>query len=69
MVEFFVPAMTHEDTRFYTLGRGGFLKRATYALSRVVVTTVRLRKRGLQFERDRRFGRCFRLVQSLLPLP
>lgn len=38
MVEFFVPAMTHEDTRFYTLGRGGFLKRATYALSRVVVT-------------------------------
>jgi hypothetical protein len=38
MVEFFVPAATHEDTRFYTLGRGGFFTRAGYALSRVVVT-------------------------------
>jgi hypothetical protein len=38
MVEFVVPAITHEDTRFYTLGRGGFLKRAGYALSRVAIT-------------------------------
>lgn len=38
MVEFVVPAATHEDTRFYTLGHGGFLKRSGYALSRVVVT-------------------------------
>jgi hypothetical protein len=38
MVEFVVPAVTHEDTRYYTLGRGGFLKRAGYALSRAVVT-------------------------------
>jgi hypothetical protein len=38
MVEFIVPAITHEDTRFYTLGRGGFLKRTGYALSRVAVT-------------------------------
>jgi hypothetical protein len=38
MVEFFVPAATREDTRFYTLGRGGFFTRAGYALSRVVVT-------------------------------
>lgn len=38
MVEFFVPAATHEDTRFYTLGRGGFFTRTGYALSRVVVT-------------------------------
>jgi hypothetical protein len=38
MVEFFVPAATHEDTRFYTLGRGSFFTRAGYALSRVVVT-------------------------------
>jgi hypothetical protein len=36
MVEFFVPAATHEDTRFYTLDRGGFFIRAGYALSRVV---------------------------------
>jgi len=38
MVEFVVPAITREDTRYYTLGRGGFLKRTGYALSRAVVT-------------------------------
>jgi hypothetical protein len=38
MVEFVVPALTHEDTRYYTLGRGGFIKRTAYALSRTVVT-------------------------------
>lgn len=38
MVEFVVPTITHEDTRYYTLGRGGFLKRTGYALSRAVVT-------------------------------
>ena len=38
MVEFVVPAITHEDTRYYTLGRGGFFKRTGYALSRAVIT-------------------------------
>jgi hypothetical protein len=38
MVEFIVPSLTHEDTRYYTLGRGGFLKRSGYALSRAVIT-------------------------------
>jgi hypothetical protein len=38
MVEFIYPAFTHEDARYYTLGHGGFLKRAGYALSRAVVT-------------------------------
>ena len=38
MVEFLVPAITHQDTRYYTLGHGGFLKRTGYALSRAVVT-------------------------------
>jgi hypothetical protein len=38
MVEFVVPSITHEDTRYYTLGRGGFFKRTGYALSRAVVT-------------------------------
>jgi len=37
-VEFIMPVVTREDTRFYTLGRGGFVKRAGYALSRSVVT-------------------------------
>jgi hypothetical protein len=38
MVEFVVPVVTREDTRYYTLGRGGFWKRTGYALSRAVVT-------------------------------
>jgi hypothetical protein len=40
MVEFIFPALTREDTRYYTLGPGGGgkLKRAGYALSRAVVT-------------------------------
>jgi hypothetical protein len=37
-VEFIVPAVTHEDIRYYTLGHGGFLKRTEYALSRAVIT-------------------------------
>jgi|SRR5579859_2806898 len=38
MVEFIVPVLTHEDTRFYTLGSGGFFRRTRYALSRAVIT-------------------------------
>jgi hypothetical protein len=37
-VEFIVPAITHEDPRFYTLGHGTFKKRAVYSLTRVFVT-------------------------------
>jgi hypothetical protein len=36
--EAIVPAVTHEDPRYYTLGHGGFFRRAGYALSRVVLT-------------------------------
>ena len=36
--EAIVPAITHEDPRYYTLGHGGFRRRTMYALSRVVVT-------------------------------
>lgn len=38
MVEFVVPSIAHEDTRFYTLGSGGVFKRTSYALSRAFVT-------------------------------
>ena len=38
MVEFVVPALTHEDPRYYTLGHGGFIKRSGYAFSRAVIT-------------------------------
>lgn len=37
-VEFIVPAVAHEDTRYYTLGSGGFKKRLEYSLERTVVT-------------------------------
>jgi hypothetical protein len=37
-VEFIFPTVTHEDSRYYTLGHGGFFKRTGYALSRAVVT-------------------------------
>ena len=37
-VEFIVPSITREDTRYYTLEDGGFLRRAGYSLSRAVIT-------------------------------
>ena len=49
MVEFFVPVLTHEDTRYYTLGRGGFIKRAGYALSRAVITRTDSGKEEFNF--------------------
>lgn len=36
--EAIVPTLTHEDPRYYTLGHGGFFKRAGYALSQLVLT-------------------------------
>jgi hypothetical protein len=38
MVEFIGPVLTREDSRYYTLGRGGFFKRTGYALSRAAIT-------------------------------
>jgi hypothetical protein len=38
MVEFILPTLTREDSRYYTLGHGGFVKRTGYALSRAVIT-------------------------------
>ncbi len=32
------PALFPQDSRFYTLGHGGFRKRAFYAASRVLIT-------------------------------
>jgi hypothetical protein len=37
-VEFIVPAALHQDTRYYTLGKGAFVKRVGYAFSRVAIT-------------------------------
>ena len=38
MVETMVPTLTKEDSRYYTLGKGGFFKRTGYAVSRLLIT-------------------------------
>lgn len=38
MTEAVVPVVTREDPRYYTLGKGGFLKRTGYAVSRLFIT-------------------------------
>jgi len=37
-VEFLFPSLFHQDSRYYTLGSGGFVKRAAYSFSRVLIT-------------------------------
>jgi hypothetical protein len=49
MVEFIVPVIAREDTRYYTLGHGGFLKRAGYSLSRAVITRADSGKETFNF--------------------
>jgi hypothetical protein len=36
--EAILPAITHEDPRYYTMGQGGFFRRTGYAISRAFVT-------------------------------
>jgi hypothetical protein len=38
MVAFVFPVLTHQDSRYYELGTGGFWRRTRYALSRTLVT-------------------------------
>jgi hypothetical protein len=38
LVEGVMPIVFRQDTRYYTLGRGGFLRRAVYAVSRAAIT-------------------------------
>jgi len=37
-VIFILPTIFHEDERYYAMGRGSFLKRFGYAVTRVAVT-------------------------------
>jgi hypothetical protein len=36
--QFILPAALHQDSRYYTLGHGGVVKRAAYAFSRLAIT-------------------------------
>jgi hypothetical protein len=38
LVETIIPIALHKNGRFYTLGRGNFAKRLSYALSRALIT-------------------------------
>ena len=38
MVQAIIPSVTHEDSRYYTLGHGGIPKRALYAFDRTLIT-------------------------------
>jgi hypothetical protein len=38
MTEAIIPAATKEDPRYYTMGKGGFVKRTGYAVSRLFIT-------------------------------
>jgi hypothetical protein len=38
MTEAIVPAVTKEDPRYYTMGKGGLVKRTGYAVSRLFIT-------------------------------
>ncbi len=38
MTEAIVPVLTREDPRYYTTGKGGFIKRTGYAVSRLFIT-------------------------------
>jgi hypothetical protein len=38
MTEAIIPVATKEDPRYYTMGKGGFLKRTGYAVSRLFIT-------------------------------
>lgn len=40
MTEAILPWVTREDPRYYTLGRGGFVKRTGYAVSRLFITRM-----------------------------
>lgn len=37
-VEFILPSVLHQDTRYYTLGKGQFGKRIGYAVTRIFIT-------------------------------
>ena len=48
-VEFIIPSLLHQDTRYYTLGRGEFGKRVGYAFSRVLITRTDSGHRAINY--------------------
>lgn len=50
MTEGFVPALFHEDPRYFRLGEGGKAHRTFYALSQIFVTKMDSGRRAFNFE-------------------
>lgn len=48
-VEFAMPTVTREDSRYYTLGKGNVLKRGGYAISRLLVTRTDTQSSSFNF--------------------
>jgi hypothetical protein len=48
-VEFIIPSALHQDTRYYTLGKGAFGKRVGYAFSRVAITRTDSGHRAINY--------------------
>jgi hypothetical protein len=48
-VEFIIPSLLHQDTRYYTLGRGEFGKRIGYAFTRVFITRTDSGHRAINY--------------------
>jgi hypothetical protein len=48
-VEFIIPSILHQDTRYYTLGKGPFGKRVAYAFTRVVITRTDSGHRAINY--------------------
>jgi hypothetical protein len=48
-VEFIIPSVLHQDTRYYTLGKGPFVKRVGYAFSRVAITRTDSGHRAINY--------------------
>ena len=48
-VEFIIPSILHQDTRYYTLGKGQFGKRIGYAFTRVVITRTDSGHRAINY--------------------
>jgi hypothetical protein len=48
-VEFIIPAALHQDTRYYTLGKGNLGKRVGYAFSRVAITRTDSGHRAINY--------------------
>jgi hypothetical protein len=59
------PTLTREDPRYYTLGRGGFIKRTGYAVSRLFITRTDAGKNtfNLSEEPGRRLASEIRITQ------